>query len=177
MRLPFFIICRFCCPFAVLPFCVTSTFSVEFPFRFMFCLVCCPCVPGPPAGPETNHMCSCERGCVPTSSWVETATGERTRLSSPWPDRIDIPKYSINRRMRVDRSCKCTWANERTDSSDWTERTHIIQTLYGRQKCWNIIISISSIFWYENECPQGLLTPNFTLSEELLEIHPSASSL
>ena len=45
MRLPFFIMCRFCCPFAVLPFCVTSTFSVEFPFRFMFCLVCCPCVP------------------------------------------------------------------------------------------------------------------------------------
>ena len=34
-----------CCPLAVLSFCVTSTFSVEFPFRFMFCLVCCPCVP------------------------------------------------------------------------------------------------------------------------------------
>ena len=30
---------------------------------------------------------------------------------------------------------------------------HIIQTLYGGQKCWNIISSISSIFWYENECP------------------------
>ena len=56
-RLPFFVICRFCCPLAVLPFCVTSTFSVEFPFIFMFCLACCPCVSGPPAGPETNQMC------------------------------------------------------------------------------------------------------------------------
>ena len=30
----------------------SSQFPVEFPFRFMSCLVYCPCVAGPPAGPK-----------------------------------------------------------------------------------------------------------------------------
>ena len=108
-RLPFFIICRFCCPLAVLPFCVTSTFSVEFPFRFMFCLVCCPCVPVlRPGRKRTRCAMFRRRAAPPRYEVVDLRPPPGRGRVCPLPGLIELIEIQHQPTDDCERSCKCT---------------------------------------------------------------------
>ena len=108
-------------------FFLTSRSPVQPSVRFMFCFTSAAATPAAVRLPGHPTYARVSGAASPNEfSWLETATGERTRLSSPWPDRIDRNTASTDGCVWTDRASAHERTNDWTSELNeryWTERT------------------------------------------------------